>query len=115
MPILSIGKDKVGDRFGQIPAYRALARVALKTGRSKEARELLAKAIELSEARGAMPDLGITHLHAAEILTELHDRSAAAQHRAKAQQIFSSAEMPWWNERGRVHEPSTLIQFLKRA
>src|SRR5262245_57055970 len=112
---LSIGKDKLGDRFGQIPAYRALARIAVQTGRSKEARDLLAKAIELSEARGAMPDLGITHLHAAEILTELHDRNAAAQHRAKAQQIFSSAEMPWWGARGRVREHSTLIQFAKRA
>jgi class 3 adenylate cyclase/tetratricopeptide (TPR) repeat protein len=112
---LSIGKDELGDRFGQIPAYRALARVALKTGRSKEARDLLAKTIELSKERGAMPDLGLTHLHAAEILTELHDRNAAAQHRAKAQQIFSSAEMPWWQEHGRMREPSTLIPFLKRA
>ena len=58
-----------------------------------------------------MPDLGLTHLHAAEILTELHDRNAAAQHRSKAQQIFSSAEMPWWQEHGRAHEKTTLIQF----
>ncbi len=108
---LSIGKDKLGDRFGQIPAYRALARVAAQTGRAKEARDLLAKAIELGHARGAMPDLGITHLHAEEILAQLHDRNAAAQHRSKAQQIFSSAEMPWWQEHGRAHEKTTLIQF----
>jgi class 3 adenylate cyclase/tetratricopeptide (TPR) repeat protein len=112
---LSIGKDKFGDRFGQIPAYRALARIAVQTGRSKEGRVLLAKAIELSQARGAMPDLGITHLHAAEILTELYDRNAATQHRAKAQEIFSSAEMPWWDEQEGVREQSTLIQFPKRA
>ena len=49
---------------------------------AKEARDLLAKAIELGHARGAMPDLGITHLHAEEILAQLHDRDAAAQHRA---------------------------------
>jgi class 3 adenylate cyclase/tetratricopeptide (TPR) repeat protein len=112
---LSIGKDKLGDRFGQLPAYRALARVALQTGRAQEARELLAKARELGSARGAMPDLGITDLHAAEILTELHDRDAAAQHRAAARQIFSSAEMSWWEARARAGEKSTLIQFPKRA
>jgi len=112
---LSIGTDKLGDRFGQIPAYRALARIALQTGRPQEAKELLAKATELSQARGAMPDLGITHLHAAEILTELHDRNAAARHRFKAQQIFSSAEMPWWAARGPAPEQATLIQFPKRT
>ncbi|HEY7663733.1 MAG TPA: AAA family ATPase [Xanthobacteraceae bacterium] len=108
---LSIGTDKLGDRFGQIPAYRALARIALQSGRAKDARDLLAKAIELSQARAAMPDLGITHQHAAEILTQLHERNAAAQHRAKAQQIFGSSDMPWWREHGGAHEPSTLIQF----
>ena len=112
---LSIGKDKVGDRFGQIPAYRALTRIAFQTGRSKDGRELLAKAIELSEARGATPDLGITHLHAAEFLADLQDRNGATLHRNKAQQIFSFAEMPWWGERGRLRKQSTLIQFPKLA
>jgi class 3 adenylate cyclase/tetratricopeptide (TPR) repeat protein len=112
---LSIEKDTVGDRFGQLPAYRALARVALQTGRAQDARDLLAKALALGSARGATPDLGITHLHAAEILAELHDSDAAAQHRATARQIFSSAEMPWWEARARGGEKSTLIQFPRRA
>jgi len=76
---------------------------------------MLAKAIELSEARGAMPDLGITHLHAAEILTDLHDHSGVAPHRDKAAQIFSSADMPWWEHQDDVREQETLIQFPKRA
>ena len=105
----------MGDRFGQIPAYRALTRIAFQTGRSKDGRELLAKAIELSEARGATPDLGITHLHAAEFLADLQDRNGATLHRNKAQQIFSFAEMPWWGERGRLRKQSTLIQFPKLA
>jgi hypothetical protein len=112
---LSIEKDKLGDRFGQLPAYRALARVALQTGRAQDARDLLTKALTLGSARAAAPDLGITHLHAAEILTELHDSNVAAQHRATARQIFSSAEMPWWEAHARGGEKSTLIQFPKRA
>jgi hypothetical protein len=112
---LSIGTDKFGDRFGQIPAYRALAEIALQTGRSQDARGLLAKAIELSQARGAAPDLGITHLRAADMMAELHDPMAAARHRHKAQQIFGSTEMPWWDEHSGVREQSTLIPFQKRA
>jgi class 3 adenylate cyclase/tetratricopeptide (TPR) repeat protein len=112
---LSIGTDKFGDRFGQIPAYRALAEIALQTGRAQDARGLLAKAIELSQARGATPDLGITHLRAADMMVELHDPMAAARHRHKAQQIFGSTEMPWWDEHSGVHEQSTLIPFQKRA
>jgi class 3 adenylate cyclase/tetratricopeptide (TPR) repeat protein len=112
---LSIGTDKFGDRFGQIPAYRALAEIALQTGRSQEARAMFAKAIELSQTRGATPDLGITHLRAADMMVELHDPMAAARHRHKAQQIFGSAEMPWWDEHSGVREQSTLIPFQKRA
>src|SRR5262249_1230406 len=74
-----------------------------------------AKAIELSQERGATPDLGITHLRAAEAMAELHDPMAAARHRHKAQQIFGSAEMPWWDEHSGVREQSMLIPFQKRA
>ena len=112
MPIFRL-KDKLGDRFGQIPAYRALARVALQTGRATEAKGLLAKAIELGQVRGAMPDLGITRLHAAEILTELHDRDEAAQHHASARQIFISAEMPWREARGHIGEEATRRRFQR--
>ena len=113
---LSIGKDKVGDRFFQISGLSALARIAFQTnGLAKDGRELLAKAVELSEARGAMPDLGITHFYAAEFLADLQDRNGATLHRNKAKQLFSSAEMPWWEDRGRLRKRSTLIQFPKRA
>jgi class 3 adenylate cyclase/tetratricopeptide (TPR) repeat protein len=93
---LSIGRDKFGDRFGQLPAYRALARIAQQLGQPSEVRELLAKAIELGEARGVTPDLGITHLYAAELLS---DPDATARHRDIAGRIFASAEMPWWEAR----------------
>jgi class 3 adenylate cyclase/tetratricopeptide (TPR) repeat protein len=93
---LSIGREKFGDRFGQIPAYRALARIAQQLGQPSQARGLLAKAIELSEARGAAPDLGITHFHAAELLS---DPDVTARHCGIAGRIFASTEMPWWEAR----------------
>jgi hypothetical protein len=109
---LSIEKDKLGDRFGQLPAYRALARIALQRDRPIEVKELLAQALELGEARGALPDLGIIHLHAAEFLMRLGDAGAGGQHRAIARQIFISAQMPWWGSCAQHEETSIGIAPL---
>ncbi len=93
---ISLEREQWGDRFGHLPALRALATIAWRIGRPSEVRAVLAKALALGEARRAVPDLGITHLHAAELLADLGEPGAAADHRAAARRIFASAEMPWW-------------------
>jgi tetratricopeptide (TPR) repeat protein len=90
---ISIAREAVGDRFGQIPALRALAQIAANEGRSDAARDLLDRAGSIAEAWGAEPDRGITYLRAAEI--DGSSASAAAL-KAKAVQVFDGCDMAWW-------------------
>ncbi|HWP26595.1 MAG TPA: AAA family ATPase [Xanthobacteraceae bacterium] len=90
---ISIAREAVGDRFGQIPALRALAQIATHEGRSEAARELLNQAATIAEAWGAQPDRGITYLRTAEI--DRNSPSAAAL-KSRAAQVFEGCEMPWW-------------------
>jgi class 3 adenylate cyclase/tetratricopeptide (TPR) repeat protein len=93
---LSMEKDKFGDRFGQLPAYRAIAHIASQSGRPAEMEEALKKALELGKSRGAIPDVGITHFHAAELKTLNGDNCAGARHRSDAREVLVCAKMPWW-------------------
>jgi len=98
---LSIDNERHGDRFGQLPAHRALAHIAHHDGNVREVKARLAKALKAGEAHGAGADLAITHLHAAELLVDLGDGNEAARHRTAATQMFAAAAMPWWERRAR--------------
>jgi class 3 adenylate cyclase/tetratricopeptide (TPR) repeat protein len=93
---ISVARAEVGDRFGQLPALRALARIAALHGKSDAARGHLNRAMETSEAWGALPDCGIIYLLAAEL-----DPAAPSANtmRSNAARIFEQCQMPWWQER----------------
>jgi class 3 adenylate cyclase/tetratricopeptide (TPR) repeat protein len=93
---LSIAQEARGDRFGQLPARRALAEIALRTHQPTEVKSLIATALGLAESRKALPDLGIGHFSASETFRELGELDTSMSHRKKAREIFAALDMPWW-------------------
>ena len=91
---------KIGERWGETVAYRALAIVAAK----KEPPEWnkvdihMRESLHLAEERGGKPEKAISCFRYAELLRNKGDMDQAMEYLSHAKALFTKMNMTWWIE-----------------
>ncbi|MEE9612114.1 MAG: adenylate/guanylate cyclase domain-containing protein [Desulfatiglandales bacterium] len=91
---------KLGERWGEVVAYRALAIMAAK-GKPADWNKVdahMGESLRLAEERGARPDLAIGCFRYSELLRDKDDLDQARNYLNRATGLFSEMEMAWWLE-----------------
>ncbi len=84
---------KEGDRLGEVPAYRALARASLSAGDAAVAHELLERADQAAERHGSRRERALNALVRAEVLRRQGEPERARTHLTEALEIFRALGM----------------------
>ena len=92
--------EETGQRAGEIVIHRALtiAATAVTPPDWDSAETHMLQSLAMAEARGARPDLAITHLRYAELLNKKGDLKQAREQLDQAAVLFREMEMTWWME-----------------
>ncbi len=96
----SIELAKIGDRQGEVYAYRSLAIVAAKKKPIDwdEVDTYIKKSIQLTDWRGTKPEKAICCFRYADLLCDKGDINQALDYLARAIDLFTKMNMTWWIE-----------------
>ena len=85
------------DKLGELNAYRSLSIVEASKNWGK-AETLIRKCIDISEARGARPDVALGKFRYAQMLSDRSEPQQARNQLNQATALFRDMEMTWWLE-----------------
>lgn len=91
---------KIGERWGEVTAYRALAIVASKKTPPDwdKVDFYMRESLRLAEERGSIPEKATIYFRYAEILRNKGDLDQAMDYLTQAEELLSKMNMTWWIE-----------------
>jgi predicted ATPase/class 3 adenylate cyclase len=100
----AIEMAEIGQRRGEVYAYRSLAIAAAKKKPIDwdEVDTYIKKSIQLADKRGAKPDKAISCYRYAELLRDKGDTNQALDYLALAIDLFTHMNMTWWIEQAKI-------------
>jgi predicted ATPase len=99
----SIDLAKIGERWGEVRAYSALAIAAAKEEQAdwNTVDANMRESIRLAEERGSRPDQAISCFRYAELLRDKGDLEQARDFLTQAIDLFTEMNMTWWLEQAK--------------